>query len=122
MTNCRDCGSPFALFPGKPGYVDQCENCARDVPLLGGNMIWTHKTAPSIEIKPMDQAVLFAKKQKRFGAGPLRSISQSKEQAHKSLVGQSPFEPGDGASKQGTGAEARALYYSKLGEKRSVKQ
>ena len=69
-------------------------------------MIWTHKTAPTIEIKPMPQAIQFARLQKRFGVGPLRAIVQQKEPS----------------TKQGSGAEAGAQYLSNLCEKRTVKR
>jgi len=64
---CRDCGEEFQFKRDKPGYVNQCEDCAEDVERVGGNMIWSHKTAPEIEIKPMEQAKQFAKASKRFG-------------------------------------------------------
>jgi len=64
---CRDCGEEFRFTKNKPGYVNQCEDCATDVERVGGNMIWSHKTAPEIEIKPMEQAKAFAKATKRFG-------------------------------------------------------
>jgi len=69
-------------------------------------MVWSHKTAPELEIKPMREAILFARLQKRFGVGPLRAIVQAKEPS----------------PKQGSGAEAGAQYISHLGEKRSVKR
>jgi len=33
MIKCRDCGCEFRSFAGKPGYINQCEDCAVDVPL-----------------------------------------------------------------------------------------
>ena len=76
-------------------------------------MIWEHKTAPYIEIKSLTQARVFAAKQRRFGAGPLSSICQSKEQA-----APDPSNP----SKSKSGAEGGAIYFSKCGEKRTVKR
>jgi len=119
---CQKCGADFVLRPGKPGLINQCPDCATDIAKVGGNMIWSHKTAPELEIKSMVEAKIFARATNRFGAGPLRAITQSKEQAHKSLIGESPFDPGDGAAKTGSGAENRAQYFSRLGEKRIVKQ
>ena len=106
---CRDCGELFYPRPGKPGFIDQCESCARDVELLGGNMIWAHKTAPEIEIKPQAEARAFARKTKRFGAGVTASLVSPREAAEN--VGM----------KRGTGAEDRAPYVTRLGEKRNVK-
>lgn len=108
---CRNCGEEFVPRPNKPGYVDQCENCATDVPKLGGNMIWSHKTAPDLEIKPLAQARQFAKLQARIGAGVTRSLIQSK------ITNEMDHE----ASKTGSGAEPHARYFSRLGESRNVK-
>ena len=80
---CRTCGEEFNTYPGKPGFVDQCEDCANDTPKVGGNMIWNHKTAPYIEIKSMKEAVRFAKSQQRFGAGVTKCITESKEKGFK---------------------------------------
>lgn len=110
---CRDCEQSFTPNPNKPGYYDQCPVCAEkmgDVELLGGNMIWHHKTAPYMELKSLSSARSFAKQTQRFGAGPLRSIVQSRED---------PSEPG---CKLKSGAEPGAQYNSSLGEKRSVKR
>lgn len=35
---CRDCESPFTYHSKKPGYRDQCGNCARDIPKLTAEM------------------------------------------------------------------------------------
>src|SRR5579863_8276208 len=83
---CRNCGEEFVVRPGKLGCIDQCVLCATDIPLLGGNMIWAHKTAPEIEIKSMVEAKAFAKKTRRFGAGVTCCLTQSQEMAHKSLT------------------------------------
>ena len=108
---CRDCGRNFQPFHGKPGFINQCEECATDVPLIGGNMIWEHKTAPGIEIKPLVEAQVFARAQRRSSASsPLRSIVQGREAPR--------FNPG---LKGGSGAQPYAAYTSHLGEKRMVK-
>jgi len=109
---CRDCHVEFVPYHGKPGYINQCEDCATDVPKLGGNMIWDHKTAPYIEVKPMAEAVQFAKLTNRSSASaPLRSIVTSKSNGDQDRE----------AGKQGSGAEDHATYNSRLGEKRTVK-
>lgn len=58
---CKRCGRDFTPYHGKPGYINECGECKPDVPLLGGNMIWDHKTAPELEIKSLGQAKAFAK-------------------------------------------------------------
>lgn len=106
---CRDCGEEFEPNYASPGFFNQCRVCsevAGDVPRLGGNMIWHHKTGPEIEIKSMKEAKAFASKTARFGVGPLRSIVESK-----TPLGSDSYE----SSKSGSGAENRANYTSKLG-------
>lgn len=100
------------MFPGKPGYVNQCVDCADDVPLLGGNMIWSHKTAPEIEIKSMAAAKVFASKTRRFGAGVTCCLTQSKATGPDNNGGN----PVNGL------ASAGQQYISRLGEKRVVKR
>ena len=106
---CRHGHEEFDLRPGKPGLIDECAlpTCrpAKDVNLIGGNMIYLHKTAPYIEIKSMDAAQSFASQTARGFGGVTRSIVQSREL---------PL-------KEDEGAEHGAIYYSRLGEKRSVK-
>lgn len=71
---CRDCGDPFQPQLGKPGFIDQCVSCAKDVPLKGGIMHWGHKTAPTIEICSLAQAKIVAQRNARVGTGVIRSI------------------------------------------------
>ena len=119
-------------MPGKPDRINVCyksecqeqEEQERPEPdLLGGNMIWHHKTAPELVIKPLGSAQAFAKVQRRFGAGVLSSITCGKEMAYAQLTGNTDSfgKPTDSSAKSGTGAERGAMYYSNLGEKRSVK-
>lgn len=80
MKECRDCGREFKPMPGKPGYIDQCPNCSKpELDVYGGNMVWHHKTAPELEIKPLAAAKRFSKLQARSGSGPLRSITTARE-------------------------------------------
>ena len=30
---CKDCGTQFTPSPKKPGFINQCEDCAYDVPI-----------------------------------------------------------------------------------------
>lgn len=69
-------------LPNSPGYRNQCPNCSEkqeEPEHIGGNMIWDHKTAPELELKPMAKAKAFAKKTERFGAGVTKSITTSRE-------------------------------------------
>lgn len=68
-------------------------------------MVWHHKTAPELEIKPMSDAKDFASKTRRFGFGTTMSITQQKEKP----------------MKRDEGVEVGVVYRSKLGEARSVK-
>lgn len=53
-------------------------------------MVWSHKTAPEIEIKPMDEAKAFAKKTKRFGPGVTKCLTTSQYAAAAALIGEKP--------------------------------
>ncbi len=126
---CRFCDDEFTAVFNKPGRIDVCtkvtcqerdEKEMPEVDLLGGNMIWHHKTAPVIEIKYLNEARIFANQTKRIGAGVVRSICQSKEFAHAQLSGEKFG--ADRAGKMNTGAGDGDLYYSKVGEKRTVKR
>jgi hypothetical protein len=96
LVKCRECGEDFNRREAelrKTGFIDQCNRCAEgqlDVERWGANSIYTHKTAPEIEIKAMSEALAFAKKQRRYGAGVTMCLTTSKVQAHKSLNNFSP--------------------------------
>jgi hypothetical protein len=52
---CSNCNAEYNKKEriGKPGLVTHCNECAEeegDVQQYTGNMIWSHKTAPSIQI------------------------------------------------------------------------
>ena len=87
---CVDCNAEYKLTLNKPGRINQCSDCGELSELdteerLGGNMIYTGKQAPEIEIKPISLAQDFAGKTQRFGAGVTMSICQSKSAAERSL-------------------------------------
>ena len=111
---CRDCGKEFIEDPNKTqGYRNQCPECSLtqvEPERIGGNMIWDHKTAPYIELKPLSKAKAFAAKTKRFGAGVTTSLVEPKED-----------KAGKESGKSGSGAELGADYRSNLGEGRRVK-
>ena len=51
MTVCVKCGDEFMLYSGKPGRANECEYCAVEVvDKYTGNMIYDHKTGPTIQI------------------------------------------------------------------------
>jgi hypothetical protein len=112
IRECRHCGNSYDTRSKTKGFVYLCEECsAPDVEPLGGNMIWEHKTAPYIEIKPMGEAERFAAKQVRTSAAsPLLNMCQ----ARYSKEGQ------ELDSKRGSGAETYANYRSPLGESHTV--
>lgn len=90
---CDDCSEEYKLTSDKPGRINQCGECGESTELdgeerLGGNMIWTGKQAPEIEIKPISRAQDFADKTQRFGAGVTMSICESKGAAERSLFSQ----------------------------------
>ena len=76
---CRTCGEYFHPTLGKKGYINQCGGCATDVPLLGGRMIYEHKTAGYIEIRPMAKTLQDLAATKRLGgSGVTASITERK--------------------------------------------
>jgi hypothetical protein len=45
------CDFEFQPYPGKPGLVNECDDCAvESVDKYTGNMIYDHKTGPQIQI------------------------------------------------------------------------
>jgi hypothetical protein len=106
MRICVVCDEEFLLTPDKPGKINECARCATPgPPKVGGNMVWSHKTAPELEIKSMAEARRFAAQTRRFGAGVTACLTTKREDS----------------GKDGSGAEPGAAYVSNLGEKRSVK-
>jgi hypothetical protein len=88
MRECSDCGEKYRLTRDKPGKIDVCGKCglkAGEVERLGGNMVYTHKTAPALEIKPLSEAEAFARKTRRFGAGVTQSLCESKGRHEKTM-------------------------------------
>ena len=112
IRECRNCSQEYDTRSKTKGFIYLCEECsAPDVELLGGNMIWEHKTAPYIEIKPQGEAERFARKTVRTSASsPLLNMCQ----ARYSKEGQ------ELDSKRGSGAETYANYRSPLGESHTV--
>ena len=85
---CTRCGKEYHLTRDKPGKIDVCWPCgaaSETTTRVGGNMIWTGKQAPEIEIKPMREVKRFNSKTKRLGAGVIASLCVSKKKAEKEL-------------------------------------
>lgn len=77
---CVKCSDEFMLSQGKPGKINECPACSVEtVDKLGGNMIYTHKTAPYIEVKSLVMAKRFAKLTARRGAGVTMSLCENRE-------------------------------------------
>jgi hypothetical protein len=56
---CRVCGTEFVLFPDKPGNINDCLNCAVDVPRKAAKVAWSGKHFMEMEIvASMDEARL----------------------------------------------------------------
>lgn len=47
---CIHCDIEFVPYKGKPGKINECEDCADDIDKLTGNMIYHHKTGCDIQI------------------------------------------------------------------------
>ena len=83
---CSKCFGAYVLTPDKPGLIHHCPECSRETTeRLGGNMVYSHKTAPEIEIKSISDAKVFAKKQRRFGAGVTQCLTVGRETAHNQM-------------------------------------
>lgn len=73
VRECRVCGREFALRPGKPGFVDVCENpaCLKEAPetiqkVMAG-VSWENKHTPVVEVMEAAQAKAFNGAQRRRG-------------------------------------------------------
>lgn len=113
MPLCRTCDEPFILHRSHQGFANVCPSCSTgDVDRVMGKVAWSGKHCMELEITSnRAEAMAFNRAQRRRnGACPIGSIIASRES-----------QAGREASKQGSGAEFHALYISKLGEKRTVK-
>jgi hypothetical protein len=84
---CRDCGEEYRLERDKPGYATQCWDCgakSETTAKVGGNMVYTSKQAPELEIKSMAEAKKFNRQTRRFGAGVTASLVVNKGAAERS--------------------------------------
>jgi hypothetical protein len=88
VRECTICGREYVLDRNKPGLINQCWDCGslhETTARVGGNMIYTSKQAPEIEIKPMREARKFNRKTRRLGAGVTASLCVSKKKAESEL-------------------------------------
>jgi len=107
---CIKCGLDYELTPNKPGLITTCWDCSIETTQrIAGQMIWEGKHTPVLQLMSKKKAAEFARKTKRFGAGVSCALAPT------------GAETGNPGTKAGTGAEKRATYHSKLGEKRQVK-
>lgn len=71
IRQCVKCGGDYELTPKKLGFINECGTCGAEsdqhTERLGGNMIYSHKTAATIEIKSLAKAQTFAKLGRRNG-------------------------------------------------------
>lgn len=85
---CIDCGNNYTLTMSKPGKVNQCHQCgsrSETTARVGGNMIYTSKQAPTLEIKSMAAAKRFNSQTRRLGAGVTASIITNKKKSENEL-------------------------------------
>lgn len=47
---CVHCEIEFESTRDKPGKRNECEDCADDITLYTGNMVYDHKTGPVIQV------------------------------------------------------------------------
>jgi hypothetical protein len=88
IRECSRCGAEYRLTRDKPGKIDVCHQCGSITETearVGGNMIWSSKHAPELEIKPMKEAQRFNSKIRRLGAGVTASIIKNKKGAEREL-------------------------------------
>lgn len=51
VKQCIKCGFDFTLYSGKPGKINECDDCAEEhVVKYTGNMIYDHKVGAEIQI------------------------------------------------------------------------
>lgn len=88
LITCRECGEQYYNSKDKPGMIYHCWDCgskSETTSRVGGNMIYTSKQAPEIEIKPINEAKKFNAKVRRLGGGVTASLVTNKTLAEKSL-------------------------------------
>lgn len=112
---CRQCGSDFELLPDKPGNINDCPGCSVEtVNKKAAKVAWSGKHFVEIEIvDSMAEAHAFNAAQKRMGHFPNLKFTPNSIPFEKS--------PDSEASKRGSGAGIGDTYFSRLGERRSVR-
>ena len=71
---CRDCKREFVPYHGKPGYINQCEDCGaatarKQPPLRMAKVSWEGKHTPIIDTSCTDnqEVIAFNRAQRRRG-------------------------------------------------------
>jgi hypothetical protein len=134
---CKYCDEPFVPQWGHPGLINVCleSECqewaaldgVKDPEPLTACVAWSGKHTMEISITPYPEvSSAFNNAQRRFGAGPMMVISNGispKARVDKREAGVEIVK--DNGIKEGTSkgyADPGSLYWSKLGECRSVKR
>lgn len=113
MATCKTCRKEFQLRVDHRGYANVCVDCSKgDVDRVMGKVAWSGKHCMEMEVTSnRAEAIYFNGRQKRLGAGVMRSLCESK----------APRVQQEICGKRGSGAEGGAMYFSSLGEKRTIK-
>lgn len=55
IKNCVHCGEEFELKPNKPGKINECPSCAKDVPKIKAATSWDDKHTPRLNMGTDEQ-------------------------------------------------------------------
>jgi|ERR1039458_4745580 hypothetical protein len=87
---CKDCSQEYTPYHGKPGYINQCENCgartaAKQPPLRMAKVSWENKHTPIIDLTCTNnrEVETFNNAQRRFGTSVVKGFGQS---AHSTTI------------------------------------
>jgi hypothetical protein len=69
---CRDCGQLFEPYPGKPGYINQCENCTVDVPLKTTRPGWASDDSHWVGLTDEEKEILEVRGENELLDAPLK--------------------------------------------------
>ena len=90
---CKDCGQEYAPYHGKPGYINQCENCgartaAKQPPLRKAKVSWEGKHTPIIDLSCTNNREVdaFNRAQRRFGTSVVQGFGAGPASATHSSV------------------------------------
>jgi|SRR5208337_836673 len=78
---CTACDAEFEPRPDHRGKINVCLNCGgEDVEPLMATVAWENKQTPIIEVTTAKKARRFNALQQRHGHGPLKSITERREE------------------------------------------